>query len=509
MKPTDNYPICFPVFGMKMEGKAFLAVIEQGAAQSVIHALPDGKNTSYANAYAHFVLRASDSFVIGEDTGRPQSTNLYQKEPIQIDGVRIGYRFLAGEQADYVGMAFLYREYLQQVYGLTGQTAEALPLYLDIYGAAEKKRSILGIPIKQQEQLSDFADMEAIAKELAASGVSGIQMNLKSWSRDQLAGKVDGSLRPSGTLGSAEEMTRLADLLAEQGGGLYPEVGIQLFTKSGNGISRYFDVTKSLSNAPAFIFTYYDSTRVRNKEIPRQSMVTATKLPALTTMIRKNAEKAGWDGLSLPRFYVYSDFGDTLVSQSSYAARLSAALGEWADLRLLMDNPGDFLLPYTAAVLNLPVESSRYDLTDVSIPFVQLALSGLVPYAVEPINLDADSHRLFLKALETGSTLHYALITKDNKRVIDTRLNTLFSADYALWRDEMLQAYEAAEQVRRAAAGSPITGHEMLTDEVTATTYGNGVRVLINYGTAAYTADGVTVEAGGYRLLNPGDGDGQ
>ena len=56
-----------------------------------------------------------------------------------------------------------------------------------------------------------------------------------------------------------------------------------------------------------------------------------------------------------------------------------------------------------------------------------------------PINLDADSHRLFLKALETGSALHYALITKDNKRVIDTRLNTLFSADYALWRDEMLQ----------------------------------------------------------------------
>ena len=44
----------------------------------------------------------------------------------------------------------------------------------------------------------------------------------------------------------------------------------------------------------------------------------------------------------------------------------------------------------------------------------------------------------------------------------------------------------------------------MLTDEVTATTYGNGVRVLINYGTAVYTADGVTVEAGGYRLLNPG-----
>ena len=116
MKPTDNYPICFPVFGMKMEGKAFLAVIDQGPPKRVIHALPDGKNTSYANAYAHFVLWASDSFVIGEDTGRPQSTNLYQKEPIQIDGVRIGYRFLAGNRRTMWGW-HLYREYRSRFTG--------------------------------------------------------------------------------------------------------------------------------------------------------------------------------------------------------------------------------------------------------------------------------------------------------------------------------------------------------------------------------------------------------
>ena len=73
--------------------------------------------------------------------------------------------------------------------------------------------------------------MEAIAKELAASGVSGIQMNLEKLEQRPAGGEGGRPLRPSGTLGSAEEMTRLADLLAEQGGGLYPEVGIQLFTQ--------------------------------------------------------------------------------------------------------------------------------------------------------------------------------------------------------------------------------------------------------------------------------------
>ena len=43
-----------------------------------------------------------------------------------------------------------------------------------------------------------------------------------------------------------------------------------------------------------------------------------------------------------------------------------------------------------------------------------------------------------------------------------------------------------------------ITGHEIVNSDVKVTVYENGAKVYVNYGTADYTADGVTVPARSY-----------
>ena len=47
-----------------------------------------------------------------------------------------------------------------------------------------------------------------------------------------------------------------------------------------------------------------------------------------------------------------------------------------------------------------------------------------------------------------------------------------------------------------------MTGYTRLTEDVSCTTYENGTRVLVNYGKSAYTADGQTVEAGGFAVIS-------
>ena len=501
MKPADSHAVQYPVYGMKSGDKAYLAVISRGAAQATIRAAVNGQGTSYAHAYSQFTLRASDSFVLGEETGNPQTAALYQEEDIAIDGVEVQFRFLQAEAADYSGMAAVYRQYLQETYGIKEHTVAGTPLYLDIHGAVMKKKSILGIPFEVEEQLSDLADIQALAQQLYADGVSALEINLKSWSRDALSGKVDGSLKPSGKLGGSGELQALSAYLGKQGGTLYPELGIQLFNRSGNGVSRFSDVTKSMSNAPAFIASYYESTRLRNKNIPRQSMLAGGKLPELLSRIAGRADTLGLMAFSFPALYVYSDFGDPLVSRSGYAAALSTALEKLGDRALLMDNPPDFLLGKAAGIVNLPVESSGKDLTDESVPFVQLALSGLLPYAVPPVNLGGAEDRLVLKALATGAARPYRVITKATERVIDTTLNGLLSADPAHWTAQMLEEYQTLEEVRRAAGGTGMVSHRRLAPQVTETAYANGTRVLVNYSGKAYTDGTVTVEAGGYALL--------
>lgn len=77
-----------PVFGMKEENSAFLAVVEEGEALSVLHALPAGKTSSYHTTYAGFTVCAQDTMDLSSVTSVPTAVSVYQKNPFQniVDG---------------------------------------------------------------------------------------------------------------------------------------------------------------------------------------------------------------------------------------------------------------------------------------------------------------------------------------------------------------------------------------------------------------------------------------
>lgn len=83
-------------------------------------------------------------------------------------------------------------------------------------------------------------------------------------------------------------------------------------------------------------------------------------------------------------------------------------------------------------------------------PFLQMVYSGLTGYAGETVNLSADPDSAVLHAIATGEALHYELITGDAELLIDTDLNTLFSARPELWLPHMKEAAAQVAQAREA-----------------------------------------------------------
>jgi hypothetical protein len=117
-------PIRLPVYGLKKNDSAFLAIIDQGAAVSSINAEVSKLKSSYNSVFPSFELisqeRINLSAVTSDASTKSKEIPVFQQRPVHSD-FSVRYAFLTEEAADYVGMATYYREYLQAEKVLTKQ----------------------------------------------------------------------------------------------------------------------------------------------------------------------------------------------------------------------------------------------------------------------------------------------------------------------------------------------------------------------------------------------------
>lgn len=148
---TVEEQVFLPVFGMKSGDQAFLAIIESGDATARTAADVAGRSDSYNKVYAQFVLIPQAQTTLKGDVSNKFSItnmkvqtrmNVYQSR-MCLEDIVIRYCFLHGDDADYMGMAECYRNYLVEKGALTRLTTSGdIPLYLEVVGAATRQRPI-------------------------------------------------------------------------------------------------------------------------------------------------------------------------------------------------------------------------------------------------------------------------------------------------------------------------------------------------------------------------------
>jgi hypothetical protein len=156
-------------------------------------------------------------------------------------------------------------------------------------------------------------------------------------------------------------------------------------------------------------------------------------------------------------------------------------------------------------MVNLSRTSSNYASFYCTVPFRQLALSGLTNLVGQDVNLNSRSLDYYLlQAAELGMSVKYTVTAQNPDVLKSSHFESLYAASWADWQDEILQAAEKCSQLRSVIGGKAITNHTMLAVDVFETTYEGGVRVITNYTALPYeSADGV-VEAGTYLLVQEG-----
>lgn len=506
VKTDVTEPTILPVFGTKMsDDMAWLAVIEEGDALATIRASYARNSIPFTSQYAEFTYRAKDVF--------KTSDRYYQRDYDQYAvkssdcEIAIGYYLLSGEDADYVGMANTYRDYLiaEGAVADKNNISADLEMYIETYGAITKKVSKFGFVVDELTAVTTFKQATAMVEAFKKAGVSNINLRYSGWMTDGMDNVPVVDAKAEGVVGSTEDMLALNKALGTAGGELFLNLEVLETTDSRAGWSLNKYTVRNMINE---VFENPRICIVTGMTLDDYTyFTTPTKIQEQVDSFNKDFKDYGIKSLSAGSLgsLVYSDFTTNTDRFSSrqnteeYIKKTLAGLAESTD-NLMVEKGNGYSLAYADTVLNIPLYDSGFEITDTDVPFVQIALHGLVNYTESAHNqTTSDKQTQLLRQLETGAAPYYLLTAEKTSIFLENILvSKNFSTEYTVWLDSAAKDFKVLSGVLNGYCDKPITDHRIITDDVRATTYGGAMTVYVNYSGEDYTTDGVTVPARGY-----------
>lgn len=497
----QSVTVRMPVFGLKTGDKAWFAVIEGNAALADINADNAGKTNSYNNVYAGFSYLSYGKISLGDVVGS-QTFQMYSPPEFEGD-FSVRYGFLHGDEANYTGMAHMYQRYLEAAGAITRQQAgSSIPLYANLIGAIEKTKSVFGIKYKATQELTTYAQAEEIVAGLQAAGVENIKVQYLGWSEGGMHGTAPKAASALSKLdGSGVSLKKFLSDMAAKGITVFHSTQLQYVYKSA-----FADGYASGSHAPQ----YYDKSTVRTGEylIPNGMLVKRNVdlisphyVEEFAKDFVKKINKYKLNGVSVNTLAseLFSDFATSRYTDRTKAAannaQALAVLKDAAGGNVLAENANAYSFAWLSDIINVPFDSNQSRILDETVPFYAIVLHGYKDFAGAVLNMSHDFETTVLQSIECGAGLSFEWIYGDNHLLKDTDFDSLYSVNYAAWKEEAIAAYGRVNQAVGNLQGQVITKHEKLADQVYATTYEDGTCVIVNYSKKAVSVSGQNVNA--------------
>ena len=464
---SDGASAIMPVFGMKSGEGAFVAVIDEGDALAKIKAYKATEEEGSNRVYAEFTLTPSEK----TDKG-------YYVSNVSYEGnIRLSYRFISKENADYTAMATAARELMIRNGSLaTGNKSleGAYPFNLGLIGVADS------------ESYTDLAQCYDVLTALNSRGINRINLRYRGLFEGGTEQKNSTELNSK--LSNKEDISELESLASAQGISIYAETNLFAFSDSPEDAS--LDITGDEYGKELVGFVPYKahicSVAFASQRV--SDMLYTHRESFFSGLCINDAGKL------LPTDY---SKGGVLLPTDG-ARELSAQISGISATKDIAVNKGNlYAIKYADMIFELP-DRSFYTDTDYcrQIPFVQIVLHGICDYSLSAINLADDSTEAFLRAVEYGAVPYYEWYGKNTAEDNSDRyyyMNSLSSAR---------QQYEMAGAALSDLRDSRITDHGIAAENVFFTVYDNETEIYVNYSDEAVTVSGVTVEAKSFIRVN-------
>lgn len=499
----------FNAYGIINGDSSFLCMLEEGAPYAAVRADVSGKSNSYNYVHALYSITNREQYKFSDalSTG---AVFVYQ-ENLPDETLTQRYRFI--DSSSYVDMAKVYQSYLKEKYGsrLTQRSDSQTPVAVEIVGAVDKVKQILGMPISRPLELTSYKEAADMITRLSEEGMGNLSVKLSGWCNGGVRQKYLAKVKTISALGSKKDLKNLIDTANGLGVNLYLDGSTQYAKNSNifNGFFSYRDAAKFISKERAEIYQYSAVTFSQ-----RESSDTYFLLHTdLTVKAAENlADYAGRYGAGVS----YQEIGSELASDfytkdwNSRQAVMNKQLQQMEGLndsgmKIMVNKGFDYVLPYSEIITNMDLQGSEYTILDEFVPFYQTALHGYVNYTGKSLNLADDYRDELLRSAEYGAGLQFTLMDESVFTLQKTLYTEYFGSEYDAWHDRMMEIYNRYNAELGHTFGQEITGHESLGEGFACTTYADGTLVYVNYGYEdAAAPSGITVPARDYAVVASG-----
>lgn len=466
---VSNKKALIGAFGMKKGEVAFVGVIEDGAEISSVRANKALSKNGLNSVGAYFEIT---SWAETENEKLAVSKNPYKGK------LKLSYRFLSSQNADYVGMASAVREVLIRNGSLPMTTEKAegdYPFNLGILGVGYDEGA------NQTKILTSYSQTYDILSALTAKGISGVDIRYR--------GLFEGGINQRNiakadlTLDDSDDLKELVAYAKSNSTDIYADV--KLITASVKG--SFSDKAVSLDGA-------YTTASPRKFEAYESNFLSSGRLDSVSSKMLIRLREMPFEGVSVADAgkYLCSDFskGDTVLKTET-AELISEALSSVsASKKLMVDTGNLYSVKYADSVVNIP-SSAYYKSRELCrvVPFVEAVYHGFFDYSLTPINTADVSETMFLRFVEYGAVPYFEWYYADN--------STEESKDKYAYVNSINEAqlyYQRMSSSLSDLRNARITAHKKVKKNVYMTEYEGSTKIYVNYNKTAVTVSGVTIE---------------
>ncbi|MGE5558420.1 MAG: DUF5696 domain-containing protein [Bacillota bacterium] len=516
-KPGRDEIFRLPVFGIKKNNQAFIAIIEKGDAWSNIHAAVSGYAFGYFRVFSSYTYKDVHQIVLFEGGMRDRNNERTESErerawlsPVRMGtDIKISYHLLSGADADYAGMAEVYRNYIIKKWGMRKNTSGALNFNLTLLGGYKMRKLVLGLPMTVVEPLTTFPQSVQILKALKEQGVDKINLKFMGFNEGGYRDRITDAIRPEGALGGAGALKRLIDYTVQNKIALFLNAELLEVTTAGNGFALNRDAARQVTNAIAFQWYWNMYDQRKAVQLGRWQIISPARLLDFATEFTASLKKNKLQNIALESIgdMLYSDYRNKRVILRDKTIDYWHKTLNWLSKetsRTMVTGGSGYTLPYVTDIVNIPMENSNFDIETEPVPFLQMVIHGYIPYSGNPANLSDDTRIHFLRMLEYGALPHYQWIFKPSSAMRLSKMNYFYSGHYNDWLTDAVNDYKVTQDLYKHIYNKKMIGHERIASGVYKTIYENGVAVYVNYNEPEVNIPSIGSNAGNFLLKTKG-----
>ena len=480
--PFVTYPmnISIPVMGMAHGEKqnAFIAIVEKGAAYGELQAHPAGIITNFNFLNNVFVYNQS-YFQATNRSGAGVTT--IQRNTNEFD-VKLRYRFLAGDSADYVGMARDYQKYLVDKGVLKKSTDQQndIGLKLEFLGG-DKEKVLFWHRLIQMTTVNQMDDM------LIDLNIKNVDVVYYGWQPLGAGTMPPRSLKLDGGLGSVEQLQALADRIHSTGGNFSLYYDPMAAIDRESGYSTRNDLAMSITNANLKGYNRGKLNFYFNLDALSDRYLAFSQDVFSHPGVGMAVDGIGW---TLNSDFKKNHFLSREQAITEYQNLLAKNQGPMAFFA-----PNDYLFTYTRAYYDMPLGDNGYIFTTEAVPFLEIVLAGYIPYYGPALNFSSNVQDDLLRQVDYGVYPSYFLTQEVTARILNTTSEWIYTSSRAQWLEEIKQTYQWMNALLAPVKGQVVFARQTLAPNVIATTYANGKQIIVNYGDTPFRLGNITVKA--------------